>query len=413
MPYKKFLLTAAPLFLIIFIDGMGLGLIFPILNSLIMDPSSHFLAANYSPHTRNFIFGFIVSIFMLCWFFGSAVLGDLSDQIGRKKSLMICLLGNFVGYFISALGVTFSSLSLLLFGRIVAGFTSGSQSIAQAAIIDISDPQHKARNIGMILFATTLGFVFGPLIGGFFSDPRLLAWFTFSTPLYFAAVFSLINAGLLFFYFHETFTHIHKVSFKLHRAIEIILSAFKNHKVRDLSIIMLVMILGWSSFYSFISMFLLRRYGFTTTDVALFMALMSVGFSLGTGFLVQFFSKRFALKNVTAAGFIISALFMFITGSITHALVAWICIVPIGAALAMSYSSLLTMFSNQVDADSQGWVMGITGSIMALGFGIDGLIVGVLSTMSVVLPIFIAAFGVGLSAVMVYRWRNGFPPARE
>src|ERR1700737_993839 len=94
---KKFFFVAAPLLLILLIDGMGLGLVFPILSNLLVDSSSHFLAT-FSEGGRNFIFGAIVAVFMLCWFFGAPFLGDLSDSIGRKKSLMICLVGAAIGY---------------------------------------------------------------------------------------------------------------------------------------------------------------------------------------------------------------------------------------------------------------------------------------------------------------------------
>src|ERR1700733_3216111 len=98
---NNFLIAAAPLLLILFIDGMGLGLVFPILNNLIVDTHSHFIAASLSEHARDLIFGVIVAIFMLSWFFGAPYLGDLSDNIGRKKSLMICLIGQEIGYLIS------------------------------------------------------------------------------------------------------------------------------------------------------------------------------------------------------------------------------------------------------------------------------------------------------------------------
>ncbi len=75
---------------------------------------------------------------MICWFFGAAILGDLSDSVGRKKSLMICLIGAFLGYLLSAIAIAFHNFWFLILGRIIAGFTSGSQPIAQAAIVDIS-----------------------------------------------------------------------------------------------------------------------------------------------------------------------------------------------------------------------------------------------------------------------------------
>src|SRR3990167_2722255 len=139
----SFLLAAAPLFLVLFIDSMGLGLIFPILNELLIDPSNHFVAANTSTDMRNLLYGGLIGIYMLCWFFGAAFLGDLSDQIGRKKALMICLIGAFLSYLLSAFSIPLNSIALLLIARIVAGITAGSQSIAQAAIIDISSDAHK------------------------------------------------------------------------------------------------------------------------------------------------------------------------------------------------------------------------------------------------------------------------------
>ena len=87
MPIQSnFFAKASPLLLVLFIDAMGLSLIMPILNVLIFDPQAHFLsAAVTTPFMHTIMYGFIIAIFMLCWFFGAAILGDLSDYIGRKN----------------------------------------------------------------------------------------------------------------------------------------------------------------------------------------------------------------------------------------------------------------------------------------------------------------------------------------
>src|SRR3990167_4007267 len=97
--------ACAPLLLVIFIDGMGLSLLFPVLGSIIIDTHSHFLPATVSISMRDFLYGLTIGIFMICWFFGAAILGDLSDTIGRKKALMVCLIGSFFGYLLSAMAV--------------------------------------------------------------------------------------------------------------------------------------------------------------------------------------------------------------------------------------------------------------------------------------------------------------------
>ena len=166
-----------PLFLVLFIDSMGLGLLFPILASLITDPLLSFLPSATTMMTRDILYGLTVGIFMLSWFFGAAILGDLSDMIGRRRSLIICLVGTAVGYFISAIAVLTGSLSLLIVGRIIAGLTSGSQPIAQAAIIDISDDANKTKNMGLMIMFIALGFVFGPVLGGVLSSNNIVSWF--------------------------------------------------------------------------------------------------------------------------------------------------------------------------------------------------------------------------------------------
>src|SRR3990167_8481932 len=105
MQKKSALFTMAPLFLVLLIDGMGLGLLFPILNNIIVDPSNPFISIALSPSLRAILYGFIVGIYMIAWFFGAAILGDYSDHVGRKRALMICLIGAFAGYFISAMAI--------------------------------------------------------------------------------------------------------------------------------------------------------------------------------------------------------------------------------------------------------------------------------------------------------------------
>ena len=394
-----FFTKAFPLFLAIFIDGMGLGLLFPILNTLFISSHSHFLPSSFSSQTRNLLFGFTISIFMLAWFFGAAYLGDLSDAIGRKKSLMIALFGAFLGYLVSAIAVELHSITFLIIGRIIAGFTAGSQSIAQAAIVDISEPDLKARNIGLILMFASLGFVFGPMCGGFFSSPQIYSGFTLSTPLYFAAFISLLNAVLLFWLFKETYKTRSKISLKFHRAIEIFISAFKNHKVRYLSFVFLLMLLGWGCFYSFISLFLTKQLNFSALQVNIFMVLLALGFWAGFGFIVNWIVHHLSTKQTIISALIMCGTISFITALSTLSWMMWIIAVLIGMSISVPYSMMIAVFSNQVDENSQGWVMGITGAIASGAFAIAGFGGAFLADNSPNLPIIFSALFFMLSGI--------------
>lgn len=397
---ENFLKSAGPLLLVLFIDGMGLGLVIPIINGLIFD--SNFIPVYLqTPTAQNILYGFIIGVFMLCWFFGAAILGDLSDSVGRKKSLLICLFGSFLSNVISALAILMSSITLLFIGRIIGGFTSGSQPIAQAAIIDLSNPATKTRNIGYILLAVSLGFIVGPLLGGVLSDHRIVSWFNFAVPFYFAATISLLNMLLLVFLFKETFvSRATTYKINIYHAIDIFISAFRDMSVRSLSIIFFLYIFGWSSFYSFISLYMLKVHHFTPTQISLFMAVMGIGFGVGNGYLTNFFAKFFPLINNFIVGTLLSGIIAILFYVIPSTLFCWLAVAPLAATVAVAYASIVTLFSNQVDDAKQGWVMGITGSIMAFVWAINGIIVGMLAIWNDTMPILISGICLILTVII-------------
>jgi len=401
MEKQKFFTLAAPLLLVLFIDGMGLGLVFPILNAIIVDPQSNFLDAALSPTLHNYLYGLIIALFMLSWFFGAAILGDLSDRIGRKKSLVICLVGAFIGYLISAVSVSLHSISLLMVGRVIAGLTSGSQPIAQAAIVDLSTDEHKARNIGFILLALSLGFIFGPLFGGILSNNQLVSWFDLATPFYFAAILSMLNVVLLHKYFRETFTATKAwAKIKPLRALNLISTAFSDVNIRHLAWIFFIFVFGWSSYYSFVSMYLLQVFKYSTLQITLFMAAMGLGFGLGNGIIMDFISKRLPLKHCYLFGILLGILCVLVMAYVRIPVITYSAVVLLAICMSVAYAAILTLFSNQVSADSQGWIMGITGSIMAFVWGINAIIVGFLATWNIESPIIIAIVGLALTAML-------------
>ena len=259
------------------------------------------------------------------------------------------------------------------------------------------------RNIGYILLALSLGFIVGPLLGGILSDKHIVSWFNFAVPFYFAAIISLINMGLLWWLFNETFVS-KSTTFRVnpYQAIDIFISAFKNEKIKILSIIYFIFIFGWSSFYSFIALFLLKVYQFTPTQVSLFMAVMGVGFGIGNGYLSNFLAIRFPLRILFIYSSLITAGMIFLMLIMHSSLFNWLIMAPIACAVSVAYTAILTVFSNQVDENSQGWVMGVTGSIMAFVFAVDGIIIGVVAAWSDMLPISIAAASLVVTGVVSY-----------
>ncbi len=161
------------IFLIVFIDLLGFGLILPLLP---------FIGEKYGANP--FVIGLLTAVYSFFQLLSAPILGRLSDRYGRKKLLIISQLGTFLGFLI--LGVA-NSIPLLFLSRIIDGATGGNISIAQAYISDITSKENRARAMGLIGAAFGLGFIFGPAIGGISSR-----W-GFAVPAYIAASISLIT----------------------------------------------------------------------------------------------------------------------------------------------------------------------------------------------------------------------------
>ncbi len=400
---QTFLKKLMPLLLVLFIDSMGMGLFFPVLSSLIIDPSLHFLAGEYSIEKRQFIYGVIISVYMFSWFFGAAILGDVSDFIGRKKSLLICLGGAVLGYVLAGISIAIHSIALMIVGRLIAGFTAGSQAIAQAAIVDISDAGNKSRNMSWMVLTLSLGFLTGPIIGGILSSPELISWFNYTIPMYFAAFISLLNIVLLSYLFNETFIPTKKFVLNWFRAIEVFISAFKHRRVRNLSIVLLFMEIGWGAYFSFIITFMVNSFHFTALQSGLFLSLVALGFSGGSGILAPLCLKWMSLRRAVVINFIVAAAMIFIM-VITQSLhIALIVGFVVGANIAVCYSNLLTLLSNQVSPEEQGWVMGMTGSVGALCFAVTSLLGSVVSFLGLSAPLIIGAVALLIGGVILWR----------
>jgi MFS transporter, DHA1 family, tetracycline resistance protein len=389
-----------PLLLVLFIDSMGMGLFFPVLSSLIIDPSLHFLKGDYSIEKRQFLYGVIISVYMFCWFFGAAILGDVSDFIGRKKSLLICLGGAVLGYVTAGLSIAMHSITLMVIGRVIAGFTAGSQAIAQAAIVDISDAGNKSRNMSWMVLTLSVGFLMGPILGGILSSSQLVSWFNYTIPMYFAAFISLVNIILLSYLFNETFIPTKNFFLNWLRAIEVFISAFKHRRVRNLSIVLLFMEIAY---FSFIVTFLVNLFHFTALQSGLFLSLVALGFSSGSGIIVPLCLKWMSLRHAVVINFMIASIMIFImviTQSLTIALIVGF---VVGANIAVGYSNLLTLLSNQVSPEEQGWVMGMTGSVGALCFAVTSLLGSVVSFLGLSAPMIIGAVVLLIGGIILWR----------
>lgn len=171
--------SLAFIFVTVLVDVIGVGIIIPILPELIESLGG----GSTSDLAR--IGGYLFIAFSGMQFFFAPVLGELSDRFGRRPVLLLALLGLGIDYILHALAPT---LAVLFIGRFLAGITGASFSVANSYIADISTPQNKAKNFGLIGAAFGLGFIIGPGVGGYVGEH-----FGVRAPFYIAAGLTLLN----------------------------------------------------------------------------------------------------------------------------------------------------------------------------------------------------------------------------
>ncbi len=173
------------------IDAMGIGLILPVMPDLIREVNGGDLA-------NAAVWGGILStVFAVMQFLFGPVVGNLVDRFGRRPVLLVALFVMALDYLVMAVAGT---IWLLLLGRIVGGITAATQSTASAYMADISKPEDKAANFGLIGAAFGVGFVIGPLIGG------ILGEYGTRAPFYAAAALAAANMAFGWFVLPETVT---------------------------------------------------------------------------------------------------------------------------------------------------------------------------------------------------------------
>ncbi|MFQ2014814.1 MFS transporter [Aeromonas veronii] len=158
----------------------GFSLPSPVLAPLLLDPTHGMLTPEASDWSRKVWLGVIMGLYPLFQLVGSPWLGRLSDRYGRKPLLLLSLAGVLAGYALMALGIAWRSLPLLLLSRIVEGLCNGNIAIVQAMAADLAGKEHKARSFAWINIGMNLGWVVGPMIGGYAAvisgDYSLAAW---------------------------------------------------------------------------------------------------------------------------------------------------------------------------------------------------------------------------------------------
>lgn len=337
------------IFLTIFIDLMGFGILIPILPTF----------ASKQLGATDFQIGIVVAVFSLMQFIFNPIMGRLSDRIGRRPVILSTQLMTIISYLIFAFT---NSYLLLIISRMIAGLGGSNIGVAQAYIADITSKEERAKGMGLIGAAFGLGFVFGPLIGA------LLSKYGYPVAGFGAAAFS--SLAFLFAIFklpeslHEKKTE-QKFQFKIFD-FAFTKKVLSSPSIGILVFLFFVIIFSIANIYGTLALLTYKVYHFSDQQNGILFGITGLIGALVQAGLMRKISQKYSDKKIVIGGlfFMVIGLGLIPYGGNFLGLSIVVSILAVGSGILQPI--IPTMISKQSPENMQGSVLGVNQSLSAL-----------------------------------------------
>ena len=341
------------IFIVVFIDVLGIGLAMPVLPMLIGD---------YAPsrELQSYWYGALVVVYGLMQFFCAPLLGALSDRFGRRPVILASIFGLGLHYLLLAVA---PSLWFMLIARVIGGVTGASFSVANAYASDISSAERRAKSFGLIGAAFGLGFIFGPMLGG------LLGTIDLHLPFYVAAGLSLINGLYGLIVVPESLPRDRRAAFDLRRANPFAaLRALSRHReIGRLVLVFALVVLAQLILQTTWVLFTHFRFGWGTRENGFALFCVGLVAAVVQGALLGPLLRRFGEVRLALTGLAVGTIAYLLYGLAPQGWMMYAIIVGNFISFAAG-PALQGIVSNAVGPREQGVTMGALNSINSIMF---------------------------------------------
>ncbi|MDO8461431.1 MAG: MFS transporter [Deltaproteobacteria bacterium] len=365
------------LFSVVAVDLIGFGIVVPILP---------FYAQQYGANGA--ILGLLLTSYAAMQFLFSSFWGKLSDRIGRRKVILLTLIGS--SFSLLLLGLA-DSLLFLFVGRLLSGIFAANISVASAYVADVTTDENRSKGMGLIGAAFGIGFLVGPALGGFLSSH------SYSTPILFASFLTVLNIIYAFFGLKEPERHQASPETVIDRTI-IKTAVLADRTVLKMCLVYFVFTVSVSQLESIFAFYMKDHFFYSARQVAVLLALMALIMILIQGGLIRTLTRLLGEKKLLIAGtFLLTIAFFFLPRMATVSLL----IIPLVVASigrAFSQPSLMSLVSKKATPQMRGAVMGTFQASASLGRVVGPLAAGLLYDQWHSSPYYLAA---GLMAIVL------------
>lgn len=342
--------TLSLVFVTVFLDLLGVGILIPIIPYLVRQFETDATTV-----------GLLSLSYSAAQFLASPVLGALSDRYGRRPVLVFSILGSALGFFLFGWAAT---LWLMFFARIVDGITGGNISTAQACLADISTPQDRAKNFGLIGMAFGLGFIIGPALGG------LLSKISIHAPAYGAGCMALITSVFAFFLLPETLPPERRKTGRAQwrdlNPLRPVVAAFQNASLRALLVSLFLLNFAFAALQTNFSVFTLARFGWGPEDNAWTFAFIGLMVAFNQGFLIRRLTQVAQERTLAMWGFALFAPGFVLIAVATEGWMLYLASGLIATGSSLTNPILTSFISQRVSSREQGSILGTTQAVLSL-----------------------------------------------
>lgn len=358
-------LSFFPILLTYFIDSFGQAVIFPIFTALLLKP--HLLGNELPFLHQTALLLMLTASFPIARMFGSPILGELSDRIGRRKVFMVTVSGAIVGYFLSGLGIHLEMLPLLWAGRVIAGFFAGNLTLCLAAIADISySKEDRVRHFGIVGTLGSLGFVFAILSGALLANSRLDDFYHPEFPLFIAAFLSGINFFLIILFFKESHLTRHWGKINFFKGFK---KALSSKGIFNIILVYFFFTLCWGTSLQFLSTYLTDIYRISSAKLPYFFISAALLWAFSNFVINPFLTRFFSPAKTLLFSMFLLTCFLFLTmipDQPLHFFLVYFGCAALTAAIC--WTNGLAVLSLLCPQGLQGTLLGINQSVAAFAF---------------------------------------------
>jgi len=346
----------AVIFVTVLIDLIGFGIVLPILPMYAQRFGAHGIG-----------YGALVFVFSAMQFLSTALLGRLSDRVGRRPILLTTMLINAAGYTLFAFA---PSYAVLFVARVISGFASGNISAAQAYVADITPPAERARGMGLIGAAFGIGFVLGPLIGGLAG--HYLGPFA---PGLIAAALSVINFFSASTILRESLAAEHRAARPLfdfgHMA-----EALARHELRPLMLVWFFAPFAFAGYTVALPLHVSKAFGWGAKELGWLFVVIGAVAAVVQGFLFGRLERRTGARALLILGLFGMGLSIAAVPYAGTSLLVYAWTVPLAFANSIFAPAASGLVSVYAGVSEQGTILGAAQAFAALGRSLGPLAAG-------------------------------------